>query len=51
MDLENLNILKGLMVMGGGGRRNFKNCEGPLNTLTNNHKAYARTCVQPDQNR
>ena len=30
---------------------NFKKLEGPLNTSTNNHKAYARTHVQPDQNR
>ena len=32
-------------------RIDFKKRKGPLNTFTNNHKAYARTCVQPDQNR
>ena len=30
---------------------NFKKLEGPLNTSTNNHKAYAHTRVQTDQNR
>ena len=40
-----------LEYLDGGERMNFEKREEPLNTFTNNHEAYARTCVQPDQNR